>query len=149
MLTRRKFLTGLGLGGVVVATPPVARGFLDVGKATREGEARFKLKTPRKFERAWSASEEAQLKLDEAAHKLKILRREDFDLPLDEEDYEGEWWRLEGDVREGLRLSYRDTHIDRENGDIWIVNPETNIATKAAAGTTRGHLTSSLLKAPA
>lgn len=131
-MTRRKFLTGLGLGGVVIATPPVARAFLDVGKATREGEVRFRLKPPRKFVPQWSAAEKAQLKLDLAAH-----------VPGDED----EWWKVREEYRVALGVSYRDTYIDQENGDIWTVNPQTNIATKAAAGTRRAHLSSSLLKA--
>ena len=146
MLTRRGFLTGLGLGGVVVATPPIAKAFLDVGKATREGEARFKLKLP--DERQWSPEEEAQLTRDLAAHQMQVTRKLDTWVPADDgEDYEGEWWRVDKEHREGLRISYRDTYIDKTNGDIWTVDPETNIATKTAAGTTRASLSSSLLVA--
>ena len=131
MLTRRRFLTGLGLGGVVVATPPVARAFLDVGKATREGEARFGLKTPRTL-----------------VPVKNVLWGDTVNPPYGaEEGYEGDWWKVDAKHREGLRISYRDTYIDQLNGDIWTVNPETNIATKTASGTKRAHLTSSLLKA--
>lgn len=131
---------------MVVATPPVARAFLDVGKATREGEARFRLKPPMS-EFQWSSAEVAQYKLDEVVHQMRVAPKLDTWVPAEGIDaYEGEWWRLEGDLRKGLRLSYRDTYIDKANGDVWTVNPETNIAIKTAAGTKHAHLSSSLLK---
>ena len=139
MLTRRRFLTGLGLGGVVVATPPAAKAFLDVGKARREGEARFKAKTYtgvniRDADRPWSEIEIEQLERDTAAH-LK--------------DYGGTWQRAQTagyDKTNPFRLQYRDTYT-QEDGTIWTVNPETNIAVKAPKGTIHASLSSRLLVA--
>lgn len=108
-LSRRKFLTGLGLGGIAVASPKV---FLDVGLAMRQGKANHAKRSEDKY---WKV-----LPKDVHTHLMNpdVMFR-DFERTYIAKS-PGLW------VRDGA--IFVDTYVDKANGEIWDVDVATNVA---------------------